>query len=442
MLDLRYKTILGVALPMMVSGFIQSIVMITDSAFISRFSTEAFVAVGNGGLLYVTMFMCLIGMADGAQIIIARRIGEERQEAIGPVFGTAVVTHIALAILMFLILFFLMPSAIQLYSKDQNIAFLQGNFIEIRSFALFFAMITLSIQAFFLATGKTWVVLIAALITAGSNMLLAYGLILGNLGFPRLGVEGAAIASTIADGLGMLFLVLYLSFSEERKRYRLYQYFSFDGKSMLELLRIGSPLMLQGFFALGTWSLFFTWLEQKGQFDLTVSQNIRSIYFLAFVPIWGFAGTTKTYISQYLGHKSYEAIPIIQKRIQLMTVLFLLVSFHGAVLYPEKLVQIINPEEEYIAKSAEILRLISISILMFGMISVYFQTIHGSGNTFHSMLIEFLTVGIYTICSFLFIKVWNFDIYWIWMVEYIYFGILGLFSISYLRIFNWRNKVV
>lgn len=442
MLDLKYKTILGVALPMMVSGFIQSIVMITDSALISRYSTEAFVAVGNGGLLYVTMYMCLIGMADGAQIIIARRIGEERQGAIGRVFGTAVITHFLLATLFFLLLYFLMPDIIMSYSKDQFVGALQGDFIHIRAFALFFAMIMLSIQAFFVATGKTWVVLIAALITATSNMVLGYGLILGNLGFPKLGVEGAALASSIADGLGMLFLIIYLSFSEERKRYRLYQYFSFDGKSMLELLKIGSPLMLQGFFALGTWSLFFTWLEQKGKFDLTVSQNIRSIYFLAFVPIWGFAGTTKTYISQYLGHKTYIAIPIIQKRIQFLTVIFLLISFHGAILYPETLIHLINPEQEYIAKSAEILRLVSVSILLFGLVSVYFQTIHGSGNTLHSMLIEFFTVGIYAIFSYLFIKVWNFDIYWIWTVEYIYFGILGLFSIGYLRLFNWKNKIV
>ena len=442
MLDLKYKTILGVALPMMVSGFIQSIVMITDSSLISRFSTEAFVAVGNGGLLYVTMYMCLIGMADGAQIIIARRIGQERQAEIGRIFGTTVITHFLLASLFFLLLYFLMPDIILSYSKNQLIGALQGDFIHIRSFALFFAMITLSIQAFFIATGKTWVVLIAALITASSNMVLGYGMILGNLGFPRLGVEGAALASTIADGLGMLFLIIYLSFSQERKRYRLYQYFSFDGKSMLELLKIGSPLMLQGFFALGTWSLFFTWLEQKGQFDLTVSQNIRSIYFLAFVPIWGFAGTTKTYISQYLGHKTYVAIPIIQKRIQFLTVIFLLISFHGAILYPETLVRLINPEEEYIAKSAEILRLVSVSILLYGMVSVYFQTIHGSGNTLHSMIIEFLTVGIYAVFSYLFIKVWNLDIYWIWTVEYIYFGILGLFSISYLRLFKWKNKIV
>jgi Na+-driven multidrug efflux pump len=122
--------------------------------------------------------------------------------------------------------------------------------------------------------------------------------------------------------------------------------------------------------------------------------------------------------------------------------MFLLISFHGAILYPETLVRLINPEEEYIAKSAEILRLVSVSILLYGMVSVYFQTIHGSGNTLHSMIIEFLTVGIYAVFSYLFIKVWNLDIYWIWTVEYIYFGILGLFSISYLRLFKWKNKIV
>ena len=62
MLDLKYKTILSVALPLMVSSFIQSIVLLTDTAFLSRYSTVAFDAAGNGGLIYVTMFMALAGM--------------------------------------------------------------------------------------------------------------------------------------------------------------------------------------------------------------------------------------------------------------------------------------------------------------------------------------------------------------------------------------------
>ena len=151
MLALNYKTILGVALPMMVTGFIQSIVLLTDASLIARYSTEAFDAVGNAGLLYVTLFMCLAGMADGAQIIIARRIGQQKPELIGQVFGSTVWVLCALALSLFGILYFVMPNLVEAYSEQAEIAQLQGIYIEQRSFSLFFAMITLSIQAFFLA---------------------------------------------------------------------------------------------------------------------------------------------------------------------------------------------------------------------------------------------------------------------------------------------------
>jgi multidrug resistance protein, MATE family len=442
MLDFRYKTLLGVALPMMVSGFIQSIVLITDASFISRYSTDAFDALGNGGLIYITMYMMVVGMSDGSQIIIARRIGENRIDAIGRIFGTTFFTLLMIGTILFLVLHFLIPDWIISYSANKNIALLQGEFLNIRSFSLFFAVITLSIQAMLIAKGKTVVVLIAAFITASTNVILAYSLIFGNFGLPRMGIEGAALASTLAEACSMTFLIIYLYFSIERREYRLFSYFSFQWKSFKELLKVGSPLMIQGFVALATWTLFFTWIEQKGQFDLTVSQNIRAIYFLAFVPIWGFAGTTKTYISQYIGSGHFEVLPIIQRRIQLLTFGFLLISFHGALLYPEALIRMINPAEIYIHKSAEILRLVSCSILLYGLISVYFQTIHGSGNTLISMLIEVISVVCYSIFSYLFIKVFNWDIYWIWTVEYIYFSILGGLSLFYLTFYNWKKKVL
>ena len=442
MLDFRYKTLLGVALPMMVSGFIQAIVLITDASFISRYSTDAFDALGNGGLIYITMYMMVVGMSDGSQIIIARRIGENRIDAIGRIFGTTVFTLLMIGTMLFLVLHFLIPDWIMSYSANKNIASLQGEFLNIRSFSLFFAVITLSIQAMLIAKGKTMVVLIAALITASTNVILAYSLIFGNFGLPRMGIEGAALASTLAEACSMTFLIIYLYFSIERREYRLFSYFSFQWKSFKELLKVGSPLLIQGFVALATWTLFFTWIEQKGQFDLTVSQNIRAIYFLAFVPIWGFAGTTKTYISQYIGSGQFDALPIIQRRIQLLTFGFLLISFHGALLYPAALIRMINPTEIYIQKSAEILRLVSCSILLYGLISVYFQTIHGSGNTLISMLIEVISVVCYSVFSYLFIKVFNWDIYWIWTVEYIYFSILGGLSLFYLTFYNWKKKVL
>ena len=121
LLNHSYGNILKVALPLMTSGFIQSIVMITDSSFMARYSTLAFDAVGNGGLLYVTMFMCLMGMADGAQIIIARRIGENKKEVVGKTMGSSLLIGACLSIVLFMFLFFLFPEEILYYSNTYKI---------------------------------------------------------------------------------------------------------------------------------------------------------------------------------------------------------------------------------------------------------------------------------------------------------------------------------
>lgn len=442
MLDLRYKTILGVALPLMVSSFIQSIVLLTNAGFLSRYDTLAFDASGNAGLIYITVFAALMGMSDGSQILIARRIGQDKSHAVGRIFGTSVFTMFLFGIIMFCLIFFLMPILLPMYSKHNDLAQAQISFLSIRSFAIFFGVITLSIQAFFYAIGKTWVVLISALIVALSNVLMDYLFIFGWNFIPEMGLKGAAIASTCAEGLGMLFLLLFLIFSKEVKQYGLFSHFAFQFKSFVELLKVGIPLFLQSFMALATWTIFFTWIEQMGKSDLTIAQNIRAIYFLAFVPIWGFAATTKTYISQYLGRKDFDSLKIIQRRIQFLTIIFLLIFFHGSFLYPETLISWINPEEAYIEKSADILRFVSGSIFIFGLISVKFQTVNGSGNTMVSFGIEFLSVFTYTLGAFILIKVIHADIFWVWSVEYIYFCTLGTASILYLKFFNWKNTQI
>ena len=426
-------------MPLMVSGFIQSVVLLTDSAFLSRYSTFAFDAVGNAGLLFITCFMILVGFGDGTQIILARRIGEKKTEQLAHVFTTALLIQSMITIVLFTILFFIAPNWLVSISEQQDIASLQGDFLSIRSFAFFPSCIFLIVQAYFLAKGKTWPVLFSAILTALSNVLLDYSLIFGNFGLPEMGVKGAALASTCSDLIGMTSMGILFVLDRE---FRLFKLKTFSILSAKNILKISSPLMLQGSIALGTWTLFFIMLEQRGVFELTVSQNIRSIYFLAFVPVWGFAGTTKTYVSQYLGSGKTELIPQLQRRIQLLTTLFLIVTFHGAVLYPELLVSWINPEETYIEKSASILRLISLSIILYGLISVYYQTIQGSGNTFYSMCIELSTVVIYVSACHLFINIFSFDIYWIWTVEYIYFGVIGIMSILYLRNSNWKLKSI
>lgn len=442
MLSLNYRTILSVALPMMGASFVQSIVLLTASAFLSRYSTDAFAAVGNAGLIYISMHMFVVGISDGAQILISRRIGQERYDALGQLLGSSVLTLSLIVLSLFSFAQLLLPELIFGYAKHVEIAQAQVDYLSIRSYGLFFAMMMLPVQAYYFAFGKSWVPLVSAIVTAVGNVVLDYSLIFGNFGFPEMGLRGAALAATISDGLSALFLVSFFFLSKEHIKYKLFKQFRLMKSTFIEIFKLSFPIVFQGTVSLSTWTIFFIWLEQMGKFELTVSQNIRTVYFLAFVPVWGFAAATKTYISQYVGAKRLGEIKTIQWRIQLLSLIFMLIAFHGSFLYPETIISWINPEDEYISKSAETLRYVSLSMFIFAYFSVFFQTINGIGKTHITFLIEAITVGLYTLSAYLLIKVWRVEIVYVWTVEYVYFCSMGLLSFAYLKLFNWKKGLL
>jgi multidrug resistance protein, MATE family len=440
MLDVRYKSILAVALPMMLSGFIQSVISITDAAFLSRFSKLAYDASGSAGLWYITMYMVFIGLGDGAQIAMAQKVGEKNDKGFVAVFQSNFVILVIAAIVLTILVQLCMPSLMGYLVTNPELAHAEQSFLEIRSYSFWAAIITTSIQASYLAVGKTNLVLITSLIAAASNIILDYFLVFGIGPFPQLGLEGAAIASTAAEFLAMLFLLATLIGGNLRKHYPVWKENLVSKFQLKENLKIGVPLLFQGMVALSIWTIFFIWIEQMGEDNLTVSLNIRYIYFLAFIPIWGFAAATKTYIAQYFGAKEFDKLSIIQRRMQVLTVGFLLLTFHGAILYPEALIWLVSDDSAQIAKSAQILRIVSGSILIYGIGSIYFQSISGIGRTRITFLVECLSTALYIISAYLFIKVWNWPIQWVWLVEYVYFITMGLCSFTYLKWINWTKE--
>ena len=441
MLDIRYSSILRVALPMMLSGFIQSIISITDAAFLGHYSTLAYDASGSAGLWYITLYMVFIGLSDGAQIIMAQRIGENKPAGVAGAFQSNFVLLLIAAVLVTVFVQLFMPEFLHYMVANKELANAELSFLEIRSYSFWAATIGLTIQATYLATGKTTLVLFSALIVAVSNIILDYFMVFGIGPFPEMGLEGAALASTIAEILGMLFLLGSLLLGKLKYSYPFWNAIVVSGSYLKQNLKVGLPLLFQGLVALSVWTVFFIWIEQMGTNELTVSLNIRYLYFLAFIPIWGFAGATKTYIAQYIGAKDYASLPIIQRRIQLLTLIFLVITFHGALLYPETLIRLVNNHPDHIRESARILRIISGSIIIYGLGSVYFQTISGSGNTRVTFIVECIATCFYLTAAYLLIKVFEAPLHLVWLVEYVYFITMGVTSLGYLRLFNWTKEL-
>lgn len=444
MLELTYKRILIIALPLMFGTFVQSMITITDGAFVSEIGNTAYNAVGQGSLMYFALFMLCRGLADGAQISIAKLLGEKKDSDIGALLLNAQVGQLFLSTLIFIIFLTTANWFIDVTTKTEELNPAIKEFIQYRSWGIFFAGLQVSMMAFFIGLGKTRIILFSTVLMAICNIFLDYCLIFGNCGLPELGMKGAPIASCISEMIAFLFLMTYAIKSRSFKVYQYNLKRKIQSSKILALFQLSYPLMGQGLISLSTWWVFFGLIEHMGPDNLEIAHNIRYMYFIAFIPIFGYASATRTYVSNLVGRKEQHLIPKIQMKIALLSVLSLFLLFHGSLLYPDQLIKIVehnpNASSELLETSADALRFISGSILLFALAIVPFNSVAALGKTKTSFLIELVNIIIYLSFAYFSIKVWQWDIISIWWVEYLYFGGLAIFSLVYLRYYFKQQR--
>lgn len=439
-----YKRIIEITAPLMLGTFVQSIVTMTDGIFVSQLGTIEIGAFGNGSLLYLAFFMLCKGLADGAQITIARQKGEGRLEQIGTTLKATQLFQLLISALVILGFVLVGNQLITFFTTPSPTSTAMTEFINIRLWGLVFATQHIVLVGFFIGIGRTAIIMYSALIIASCNILLDYVLINGYFGFPAYGLIGAPLASSISELIGFLFLLIYLvkNTSFKQFNYRL-KGLHIKLKEHVELLKLSYPLMLQGVFALSTWLVFFTKVEGMGPEALETSHNIRYMYFLAFVPLFGFAASTKTIVSSLVGQKQLYLVPMVQRRIIALSVSFIVLVFHGALLYPSFLISLIdlNPtiSAQVLSDSEYILRFVSGSILIYSVAIIYYHTISGLGKSRIYFGIELIAIFLYLLSCYLFIDKWHWDIKDVWWVEYIYFLTFAVLSISYFLYYRKKH---
>ncbi|MFD1550552.1 MATE family efflux transporter [Putridiphycobacter roseus] len=432
MLKVDKKSIIQIAIPIMLGTFIQNIVMITDAILVNKLGTVAFDAANNAGLLYLVFFMLNKGLGDGTQIQIANEFGKNKPFAINRTLNHSFVIQMTLSIVFIGILFLLIPLFTQNFVANKPIGEAMETFLNYRMYGLIFAGIQVSIMSFFIGIGKTKIIIYASLFLAVLNIFLDFGLIFGRFGLPEMGLAGAALASTISEAATCLLLFYYLIKSKHLKGFEFTWVKQFESSRFKQLIKLSYPLMIGGFLSIAVWFVFFSMIEQGSAFNLEVSHVVRNLFFISFIPIFGFGATTRTYVSYFHGKKNPIQIKKSIKQMLILSVVFYLLFFHGAILYPHLLVRLISDNPLVIEKSAEILQLVFGSMLIFSVVAILYNSVSALGKTFHAMLIEIVSILIYLIFSYQVILVYQWDIFYIWTVEYIYFLVTGILSVIYL----------
>ncbi|MEG0456276.1 MAG: MATE family efflux transporter, partial [Bacteroides sp.] len=190
-----YKEIWIICYPILVSLLMEQLIGMTDTAFLGRVGEIELGASAIAGVYYMAIFMMAFGFSIGAQILIARRNGEQQYRQIGSIFYQGVYFLLALAALLVSLSLYFSPQILSSILSSPRINAAAESYIQWRVLGFFFSFVMVMFRAFFVGTTQTKTLTLNSIVMVIANIAFNYILIFGKLGFPALGIAGAAIGS-------------------------------------------------------------------------------------------------------------------------------------------------------------------------------------------------------------------------------------------------------
>lgn len=440
--SIKNKTIWAIAYPIIFGNLAQTLITLTDTAFLGRVSAIALGASMMAGIYYYVFSTLAWGFAMGIQIIVARRLGEGRLERIGVIFEHGLVFVLFLSIGLFLLQHYYTDRILEKIIKSPNICSAAMEYMDYRHYGIIFVCFNFLFRALYIGLSNTKVISYTTALMAVVNIFLDYALIFGKFGFPKMGVGGAALASVCAEVSALLFFIGYTLIKLPLKTYMLFYFHKLEGWLMKAILKLAFPTMIQKLLSFGTWFIFFALVEHMGEGPIAESGIVRSVYMLIMIPVFAFGATANTLTSRLIGErKQAEVLPTVFKTIGqgLLAILPVLLC---CLFIPEQVLSIYTNDTALASASIPSLLVIcGASIAMsFGM--PLFEAVSGTGNTTHALLLESLVLVAYTSSVWFFASYIGTHVAWVWTSEFTYGALIGLASFIYLRFNPWQKKKI
>lgn len=436
------KDIWSIALPILISLFVQNLINITDTAFMGRVGQVELGASALAGVFYLAFYMVTFGFSTGAQILMARRNGEGKYQALGPIMGQGTLFLVFFSILLVGASLLWTPRLLDMLISSPAVCKAGEDYMEYRIFGLIFTSIGVMFRAFFVAITRTRVLMVNAIIMTVANVVFNYIFVFGNFGAPQMGIAGAALGSVLAEASAALHFVLYTFFCIDREKYQLSR-FGFQGFALIrEILNVSVWSMILYFLTIATWFLFFVAVEHLGEQPLAISNIIRSTSTLLFMPVNAFGATACTLVSNAMGaHRTDDVMPIVRRIIKMCYAIVLpLIAL--LCIAPQWILLIYTNDSALIADCTASVYVMSSYYLLALPGNVLFQAVSGTGDTRTAFLIEMVTIVFYTLAIYVIIVRNRVDISFCWTVEYVYWGFKLILSILFFKKANWRNKKI
>jgi multidrug resistance protein, MATE family len=415
---------------------------ITNNIFLSRLGEAELASAGITGVYYLTFAVIGNGLNNGLQALIARRAGQNRPGEIGRLFVHSIWIALTIAAIGIAITYYVAPTLMPRVLHNQAIASQVVDFLLIRIWGLPILYLYIMRNALLVGTNNTRFLVWGTLSEAIVNIVLDYGLIYGNLGMPKVGFNGAAYASILAEASGLIVIYAIIHRKGFHRSFSFFESKRVDFSLIRLILVFSSPLILQYSISIASWEYFYILIEHHGQRALAVSNAMRNIFGLFGIFSWAFAATANTMVSNIIGQERREEVMALVTRISFMSFTIALVIASVLNVFPEWFLSFYGRGEEFIADGIPVVRVVSIGLLTMSFSTVWLNAVTGTANTRVNLVIEVLTLVLYCIYVYLVLEHFNMPITWGWASEWLYWVSIFLMAFLYMRSGRWKAKSV
>ena len=436
------RAIVLLAVPMVLEMAMESLFGIVDIFFVAHLGADATATVGITEGMLVLVMAVAFGLSMGATAVVARRVGEHDKDGAAEAAVQCILIGLGFALLILSIALPFAPRLLAWMGAGPQILAVGSLYTRIMLSTSGIIVLLFLINAVFRGAGDAAVAMRVLWLANLINLFLDPCLIRGLGPFPKLGVTGAAVSTSIGRSIGVLFQLYMLSKGSAHLEV-LKKHIRVKLKLMWNILEVAGVGVLQLLVATASWLVMVRLIQSFGsQATAGYTVAIRIVIF-STLPSWGLGSAAATLVGQNLGAKQPERAEQSVWRASFFNAVFLAVVSAVFLIWAPQLVSIFSADPQVVRYGANCLRIISLCYVLWAYGEVIVQAFNGAGDTWTPTLINFFVYWVVQLpVAFVLAFKFNFG------PNGAYYGILtaeillALIGIYVFRKGKWKQKMV
>jgi putative MATE family efflux protein len=374
------RAIVLLAVPMILEMIMESLFAIVNIFWVAQLGRDAVAIVGLTESAMTAIYAVAIGISIAAAATVARRVGENDSERAAHAAGQVITLGLSISLGLGLLLGSLAPQILRLLGAEPSAVSTGSAFAQVMLGGNVTVFMIFLINAIFRGAGDAVLAMRTLWLANALNIILAPCFIFGWGPLPEMGVTGAAVATNVGRGIGVMYQVWHLTTRSGRLRVRLRDLHP-TGAVMRAVLKTSASGVGQQLVLTSSWIMLMKVLATFGSAALAGYTIAIRIVLFATMPVMGLANAAATLVGQNLGaQRPDRAVAAVRIATRSSVILLATVGVIFAI-FAQPLVGLFTTDPDVVAQGAQALWIVSLAFPLYGAAICLGAAFNGAGDT-------------------------------------------------------------